>query len=326
MKLRCLETCFQTQSVYIFNRVIGKSPRHRKNCPYGLCFNYFTCTYAMINYNVLYVVELLSGFGLRDDSSVKSTVLLFEVLLLFFKSSAFPIFETLTCFLKNLSIYNFFFPSFCSAWGYLCEMTACIFTFGNLILFSLQNVGRKVVFSLTFSIHFENVGSFNHFFSKYFRFTVLRVCYRVLFFTALIDFIEIVPFFVKKMQICSKMYSGSALFVLYRPLPINFRASNMPNYIILHFQSNIHLSNHRHYNTFCSLNFIYTNSAKKHFRSIHTKIKGNGLNYFQFLYKSGCSWKHWQNKLATIISMSFNVMPKAERFLNKFQSTKNIRF
>ena len=69
----------------------------------------------MINYNVLYVVELLSGFGLRDDSSVKSTVLLFEVLLLFFKSSAFPIFETLTCFLKNLSIYNFFFPSFCSA-------------------------------------------------------------------------------------------------------------------------------------------------------------------------------------------------------------------
>ena len=168
-------------------------------------------------------------------------------------------------------------------------MTACIFTFGNLILFSLQNVGRKVVFSLTFSIHFENVGSFNHFFSKYFRFTVLRVCYRVLLFTALIDFIEIVPFFVKKMQVCSKTYSGSALFVLYRPLPINFRASNMPNYIILHFQSNIYLSNHRHYNTFCSLNFIYTNSAKKHFRSIHTKIKGNGLNYFQFLYKSGCS-------------------------------------
>ena len=161
-------------------------------------------------------------------------------------------------------------------------MTACIFTFGNLILFSLQNVGRKVVFSLTFSIHFENVGSFNHFFSKYFRFTVLRVCYRVLFFTALIDFIEIVPFFVKKMQICSKMYSGSALFVLYRPLPINFRASNMPNYIILHFQSNIYLSNHRHYNTFCSLNFIYTNSAKKHFRSIHTKIKAMGWIIFSF--------------------------------------------
>ena len=112
MKLRCLETCFQMQSVYIFNRVIGKSPRHRKNCPYGLCFNYFTCRYAMIKYNVLYVVELLSGFGLRYDSSVKSTVLLFEDWCCGEKSSAFLVFETLTCFLKNLSIYNFFLPLF----------------------------------------------------------------------------------------------------------------------------------------------------------------------------------------------------------------------